>query len=230
MGVGSSNHSCVWIYIAFLHVDPKPGFLSFSLHMNQDREENGTYLENPEPIFQIVWLTQGMLLFSLPVMSNSLRPHGLQHARPPYPSPSPKVCPSSCLLSWWCHPAISSSDALFSFCPQSIPASRTFPMSQLFTSDDQNTWASASASVLPTGIQGWFPLRLTALIFLLSKGTQRSSPIPQFECVNSSALHLLYGPVLTTVQDHWEDHSLDCMDLCWQSNVSAFSTHCLGLS
>ena len=152
MGVGSSNHSCVWIYIAFLHVDPKPGFLSFSLHMNQDREENGTYLENPEPIFQIVWLTQGMLLFSLPVMSNSLRPHGLQHARPPYPSPSPKVCPSSCLLSWWCHPAISSSDALFSFCPQSIPASRTFPMSQLFTSDDQNTWASASASVLPASI------------------------------------------------------------------------------
>ena len=90
------------------------------------------------------------------VMSNSLRPHESQHARPPCPSPSPKVCPSSCPLHQWCHPAISSSDALFSSCPQSFPASGTFSMSQLFASNDQNTGVSASASVFPMSIQGWF--------------------------------------------------------------------------
>ena len=95
-------------------------------------------------------------------------PHGLQHIRPPCPSPSPGVCPSSCSLHQWCHPAISSSDALFSFYPQSFPASGTFPMS-LFASDDQNTEASASASILSMIILGWIPLRLTILIFLLSK-------------------------------------------------------------
>ena len=79
------------------------------------------------------------------------------------------VCPSSYPLHWWCHPAISSSDTLFSCCPQSFPASGTFPVSQLFVSDDQNTGVSVSASVLPR-IQGWFPLRLTGLNFLLSKG------------------------------------------------------------
>ena len=112
------------------------------------------------------------LLFSHPVVSNSLRPHGLKHARPPCPSPSPEVCPSSCPLHQWCHPGIWSTDALFYFCPQSFPASGTFPMSRLFESDDQNTGASASASAsaLQTGIQGWFPLRLTGLISFLSKG------------------------------------------------------------
>ena len=108
-----------------------------------------------------------MLLFSHPVLFNSLRPHGLQHVRPPCPSSSPDVCPSSCPLHQWCHPAISSSNTLFSFCPLSFPASGTFPISQLFTSDDQNT--GASALVLPKSIQGWFPLRMTGLI-LLSKG------------------------------------------------------------
>ena len=103
-----------------------------------------------------------------PVLSDSLWPHGLQLARPPCPSPSPGVCPSSCSLHHWCHPAISSSDALFSFCPQSFPASGIFPMSWLFAPDDQNT--GASASVLPVNIQGWSPLRLTGLISLLSKG------------------------------------------------------------
>ena len=114
-----------------------------------------------------------LLLFSHPVVSDSLRPYGPQYARPPCPSPSPEVCPSSCPLHWWCHPAISSSDALFSVCPQSFPASGTFPMSQLFESGDQNTGASASASVLPMSIQGLFLLGLTDLIFLLSKGLSR---------------------------------------------------------
>ena len=138
----------------------------------------------------------------------------------------PRECPNSCSLHRWSRPAISSSNALFSFCPQSFPASGTFPKNQLFTSDYQNIGASASASVLPMSIQGWFPLRLTGLISLLSKG-QESSPAPQFKGINCLAsnvpkMDLLYGPSLTTVRDHWEDHSLDYMDLCRQSNVSAF--------
>ena len=103
-------------------------------------------------------------------MSDSLWPYGLQHARLPCPSPSPKVCPNSSPLHWWCHPAFSSSDALSSSYAQSFPASVTFPMSWLFTLGDQNTRASATASVLPMSIQGWFPLRLTGSISLLSKG------------------------------------------------------------
>ena len=109
-----------------------------------------------------------LLLFNHPVVSDSLRPHGLKHTRPPCPSPSPRVFPSSCSLHRWCPPAISSSDSLFSFCPQSFPASRTFSMSCLFASDDKNT--GASASVFQVHIQGWFPLRLTCLTSLLSKG------------------------------------------------------------
>ena len=101
-------------------------------------------------------------------VSDSLQPHGLQHARPSCPSPSPRVCPSSCSLHQWCHPAISSSEALFFFCSQSFLASGTFPMSCLFASDDQNTRASALTSVLPVNIQGLSSLRLTGLI-LLSK-------------------------------------------------------------
>ena len=104
------------------------------------------------------------MLFSHPVVYNSLWPHGRQHTRPPCSAPSPKVCPSSYLLHQWCHPAISSSDTLFSFCPQSFPASGTFPMSQCFPSGGQSIGASASAPVLPMNSQGWFPLRWTGVI------------------------------------------------------------------
>ena len=96
------------------------------------------------------------------VVSDSLRPHGLQHTRPPCPSPTPRVYSSSCPSSRWCHTTISFSVTPFS-CPQSFPASETFPVSQLFTSDSQSIGASASASVLPMNIQGWFPLGLTGL-------------------------------------------------------------------
>ena len=109
-----------------------------------------------------------ILVVQSPIRVRLLGLHGLQHARPLCPSPSPYVCPNFCY--WWCHPAISFSDALFSFCPQSFPASGTFSMSQLFASDDQNTGVSTSESVLPTSIQGWFPLKLTGLISLLFKG------------------------------------------------------------
>ena len=110
------------------------------------------------------------LQFTRSVASNSLRPHGLQHARPPCLSPTPGAYSNSCLLRWWCHPAISCPAALFSFCPQSFPASGNFPVSWLFASDDQNTGATTSASVVPMSIQAWFPLKSIGLISLLSKG------------------------------------------------------------
>ena len=112
-----------------------------------------------------------LFLFSHQVMSDSLWPHGLQHTSPPCPSPSPKVYPSSCPLNWWCHPTISSSVALFSSCLQSFPASGSFPMSQLFVSGSQSI--GVSASVFPMSIQGWFPIRLSGLISLQSKGFSR---------------------------------------------------------
>ena len=106
--------------------------------------------------------------FNHSVMSDSLPPHGLQHARPPCPSPTPGAYSDSCPLSQWCHPTISSSVVPFSFCPQSFPAPGSFPMSQFFASGGQSIGVSASASVLPMTIQDWFPLGLTGLISLQS--------------------------------------------------------------
>ena len=112
--------------------------------------------------------------FSRSVVSDSLQLHGLQHTRPPCPSPTPGVYSNSCPLSRWCHPAISSSVILFSY-PQSFQASESFPMSQLFTSGGQSIGVSASTSVLPMNIQDWFPLGWTAWISFLSKGLSRVS-------------------------------------------------------
>ena len=108
--------------------------------------------------------------FSCSVLSNSLQPHGLQHARLPCLSPTPGACSNSCSLSRWCHPTISSSIVPFSSCLQSFPASGSFLMSQLFTSGSQSIGVSASASILPMNIQDWFPLGLRGLISLQSKG------------------------------------------------------------
>ena len=106
-------------------------------------------------------------------MSYSLWPHGLQHSRNPCPSLSPRACSNACSLSWWCHPIISTSDALFSSCLQSLPTSGSFPISRLFASGGQTVGASAPASVLQMNIQGWFPLGLIDLISLQSKGLWR---------------------------------------------------------
>ena len=110
--------------------------------------------------------------FSCSVMSDSLRPHGLQHARPPCPSPTPQVYSNSYLSSWWCHPTISSSVVPFS-CPQSFPTSGSFQMSQFFASGGQGIRVSASTSVLPMNIQDWPPLGWTGWISLQSKGLSR---------------------------------------------------------
>ena len=97
-------------------------------------------------------------------MSTPLQPHELQHARPPCPSPTPRVHPNPCPLCWWCHPTSSSSVVPFSSCPQSFPASRSFPMSQLFTSGGQSIRVSASTSVPPLNTQDWSPLRTLILL------------------------------------------------------------------
>ena len=111
--------------------------------------------------------------FSRSIVSDSLRPHESQHTRPPCPSPTPGVYSNSCPSSQWCHPAISSSVVPFSSCPQSLPASGSFPMSQLFTWDGQRIGVSASASVLPMNTQDWSPLGWTGWISLQSKGLSR---------------------------------------------------------
>ena len=128
--------------------------------------------------------TASLVQFSCSVVSDSLQPHGLQHARPPCPWPTPGVHSDSHPSSQWCHPAISSSVVPFSSCPQSFPASGSFPMSQFFPSGGQSIEVSASTSVLPMNIQDWSPLGWTGWISLQSKGLSR---------VFSN----------TTVQKHW---------------------------
>ena len=111
--------------------------------------------------------------FSRSGVSDSLRPHELQYTRPPCPSPSPGDHSNSCPLSRWCHPAIASSVVPFSSCPQSLPASESFPMSQFFAWGGQSTVVSALATVLPKNTQDWSPLGWTGWIFLQSKGLSR---------------------------------------------------------
>ena len=163
-------------------------------------------------------------LFSCSVMPNFLPSHGLQHSRLPCPSPSPRVCSNSGPLSQWCHPTISSSVVPFSSCLQSFQASGSFPKSWLFASGGHSIGASALAPVLPRNIQCCFPLGLTGLISLKSKGlnSQGSSPAPQFKSINYLALSLLYGLTLTSIHDYWKNHSFDYTNLCQQSDVSAF--------
>ena len=170
-----------------------------------------------ESLVYMVFVAQS---FSHSVMSDSLWSHGLQHARLPYPSPSPRVCSNSCSLSQWCHPTISSSAVPFSSYLQSFPTSGSFLMSWLFASGGQSIGASALASIFLMSIQGWLTLGFWSPGS--PRESQESSPISQFKSISSSVLSLLYGPTLTSVRDYWKNHSFDNMDLCQQSDVSAF--------
>ena len=146
--------------------------------------------------------------FSLSVVSNYLRPHEPKHARPPCPSPTPRVHTNPCPLSWWCHPTISSSAITFS-CPQSFPASGSFQMSQFFTADGQSIGISASTSVLPMNIQGWLPLGSTGLISLQSRGLWR---VLQHQSSKASVLQpsaFFIVPTRTSICDSWKSHSFD---------------------
>ena len=146
--------------------------------------------------------------FSRSVVSNSLRPHESQHARPPWPSPTPGVHSDSRPLSQWYLPAISSSVIPFS-CPQSLPASESFPMSQLFAWGSQSTGVSALASFLQRNPRA--DLLQNGLVGspCSPRDFQESSPTPQFKSINSSVLSLLHSPTLTSIHDHRKNHSLD---------------------
>ena len=142
-------------------------------------------------------------------MSDSLWLRGLQHARLLL---SPRVCSDSCLLSQYCYLTISSSIAPFSFCLQYFPESGSFLASQLFTSGGQSIGVSASASVLPMNIWGWFPLRLVWSP-CSPRDSHESSPALQFESINYLAFSLLYDPALISIHDYWKNHSFDYKSL-----------------
>ena len=142
--------------------------------------------------------------FSRSVVSNSLWPHGLQHARPPCPSPTPGVYSNSCPSNRWCHPTISSSVVPFSFHLQSFLASRSFPVSQFFTSGGQSSGVSASASVLPVIFRTDFLLDWLVGSPWSPRDSQESSPTPQFKSINSSELSFLYSPTLTSIHDYYK--------------------------
>ena len=191
-------------------------------------------MDAPQFIYPLSsWWTFGLVSLrcshccSVVKLCPTVQPHRLQHARLPCPSLSPRVCSNSCPLSWWCHPTISFSVALF-FCPLSFPASWPFPMSWLFPSGDQSIRASASASVFPINIQGWFPLGLSSLISLLSKGLTRvfsSTTVWKHQVFGAS----LYGPTLTSVYDYWKNHSFLYGPLLAKWYL-CFLICCLGLS
>ena len=145
--------------------------------------------------------------FSHSVVSDSLWPHESHHARPPCPSTTPRVHSDSRPSSQWCHPAISSSVVRFS-CPQSLPASESFPMNQLFAWGGQSARVSALASFLPKNTQGRFPLGWTGWISLQSKWLSRVFSNTTWS-INSSVLSLLHSPTLISIHDHWKNHSLD---------------------
>ena len=160
-------------------------------------------------VYIITNISFSSVQFSRSVVSDSLQPHESQHARPPCPLPIPGVHSNSSPLSWWCHPAISSSVVPFSSCPQSLPASKSFPMSQLFAWGGQSTGVSALASFLPKKSQGWSLSEWTGWISLQSKGLSRVFSTPQFKSINSSTLSFLYSSTLTSIHDYWKNHSLD---------------------
>ena len=160
--------------------------------------------------------------FSRSVVSDCLRPHESQHARPPCPSPAPGIYSNSCPSSRWCHPTTSSSVIPFSSCPQSLPSSGSFPVSQLFSWSGQSIGVSASASVLPMNTQDWSPLGWTAWISLQSKGLSRV-----FSNTTVQKHQFLGAQLSSQSNSHIHTWPLEKPQpwlywLCWQSNVSAF--------
>ena len=141
-------------------------------------------------------------------MSDSLWPHELQHAMPPCSSPTPGVHSDSHPSSQWCHPTISSSVVPFSSCPQSLPASESFPMSQLFAWGDHSTGVSALTSVLPKDTQGWSPSEWTRWISLQSKGLSRVFFNTTVQKHKFFGAQLSSHPTLASIHDYWKNHSL----------------------
>ena len=167
-----------------------------------------------------LWSTFLVVVQSL-LMSNSLWPHIPQQARLPCPSLSPRVCSNSCPLSQWYYLTISSCVSPLSSCLQPFPASGSFPMSQLFTSGGQSIGTSVSASVLQVTIQGWFPLGLTGSISFPSKGI---SQVFYSTTIQKNQFFGAQTPLwsITSLHDHWKNHSNNYVDLWQQNDVSAF--------
>ena len=161
------------------------------------------------PVWEPQAITRGgyhSVQFSHSVVSNSLQPHELQHARPPCPSLTPRACSDSCPSSQWCHPVILSSVVPFSFCLQCFSTPGSFPMSQFFASGGQSIGSSsASASVLAMSSQDWFSLGWTGWVSLQSKGLSKVFS----NTISPSVLSFLYGPTLTSIHDYWENDSFD---------------------
>ena len=170
---------------------------------------------------QILFFEYLLLLFSSSVVFNYLWPHRLQQARLPCPSLSPRVWSNSCSLSWWRHPTISS-------CLLPSPPAFNVSKHQVFSKEPaldirwQKHWSFSFSISPPKNIQGWFPLGLTCLISLLSKGLSRVFSSTTVQKHFSSVLSLLYGPTLTSIYDYWKSHSFDHMDFYGQSNASVF--------
>ena len=150
------------------------------------------HMEAINDTYEMVFETFSSVHFSGSVVSNSLRPHEWQHAKPPCPSPTPRVYPNPCPWSWWCHPAISSSVTQFSSCPQSFPALGSFPVSQVFTWGGQGIAVSASTSVLPMNTQDWSPLGWTGWFSLQSKELTRGF------CNTTVQTHQFFGTQLSS--------------------------------
>ena len=162
-------------------------------------------LNNQTHIFTFIHSVQ----FNCSVMSDSLQPHGLQHARLPCPSPTPKACQNSCPLNWWCHPTISSSVVPFSSHLQSFPASGSFPVSHFFASGGQNI-GSFSFSISPSDeYSGLISFRIDWLDLLAVQGTLKSLLQHHNSNINSLMLSLYYGPNFTSIHDYWKSHSFD---------------------
>ena len=155
------------------------------------------------------WLRFSSVQFNCSVMSNSLRPHELQHARPPCPSPTSGVHPNTCPLSRWCHPTTSSSIVPFFSYPQSLPVSGSFPVSQLFAWGGQSIEVSALASVLPMNTKDWSTLGWTGWISLQSKGLSRVFSNTTLQKHQFFSTSFSYSPTLTSIHDYWKNHSFE---------------------
>ena len=164
-------------------------------------------------------------------MFTSLQPHGLQHARLPCPSPTPRACSNSCPLSQWGHPTISSSVVPFSSCLQSFPVSGSFPMSKFFASGGQSIGASTLASISPSSeYSGLISFRIDWFDLLVVQGTLMSFSSTTVQIYQFFSDQPYYGLALSSICDYWKNHSFDCMDLCQQSNCLCFLICCLGWS
>ena len=175
------------------------------------------YLENSHRSCSVLLVIQ---FSSVAQSCLTLRPHGLQHARPPYPSSTPRACSNSCPLSWWCHPTIPSPSP---FPSQSFPASGSFLMSQFFVPGGQ----SIKVQLQHQSFQWIFRVDFFCNWLIWSpwspSDSQESSPTPQFKSTNYSMPSFLYRPTLTSIHDHRKNHSFDQMDLCQQSNALLFT-------